>query len=162
MAMKFKINFKWIMMLMVFYASSACSHQQSSDKTLAIQSVYGSNNCAVNKTTLKQINSQSELQYFLQLMPKNFGTDKILTPDIDFEKQMLILYALGKKPSSGYSIELYKSDALFIKQTLYLPVRIKQPASGSMQAQVMTSPCKIYLLPRVKYSDVVISDAVIE
>ncbi|VAW51352.1 hypothetical protein MNBD_GAMMA06-942 [hydrothermal vent metagenome] len=143
-------------MLAALYAGSACSHQQPSDKTLAIQSIYGSNHCAISEVTLKSIGSQAELQNFLKSMPKNFGMDEMLEPDIDFEKQMLILYALGNKPSSGHSLELYKSDAVLIKQKLHLPVRIKQPASGSMQAQVITSPCSIYLLPRVEYSKIVI------
>ena len=89
-------------------------------------------------------------------MPKKFGLDEMFEPSVNYQNQMLIFYAIGQKPSSGYNIELYKTDASLIDKKLHLPIRVTQPAKGSMQAQMITSPCAVYLLPRVSYSDIVI------
>lgn len=149
---------KWMMLCVLFYISSACSHQQSAAEKLSIQSIYGSNNCLITEPTIKSIASQDELNQLLRSMQNKFSLTEMFEPEIDYDNQMLILYALGQKPSSGYSIKLTKSDATLKKQMLHLPVRVNSPASDSMQAQVITSPCTILLLPRVEYSEIVIDD----
>lgn len=156
--MIFKMTFKWLLLCVLTYISSACSHQSLADQTLSIQSIYGSNNCMITEPTVKVITSQVELNQLLGSMQNKFSLTEMFEPEIDFDNQLLILYAVGQKPSSGYSIELYKSDALLIDQKLHLPVRVQSPASGSMNAQMITSPCTILLLPRVEYSEIVIDD----
>ena len=89
-------------------------------------------------------------------MPKKFGVDEMFEPSVNYQNQMLVFYAIGQKPSSGYNIKLYKTNASLIDKKLHLPIRIQQPAKGSMQAQMITSPCAVYLLPRVEYSEIVI------
>ncbi len=153
--MKFYKPVKWVLMSS-FLVLSACNHQPASEITLVIQPVYSSNVCNLDEPVLKRINSQSEFDQLLQSMPKNFGMHEMFEPEINFEKEMLILYGIGKKPSSGYSIDLYKSDAVFKDNKLYLPIRIKSPASDSVQAQMISSPCKVLLLPLVDYSEIVI------
>ena len=146
------------MLLGLLYISSACSQQPVSIQGLAIQAIHTSNNCPMTETTLRSIDTQAELNHLMQTMPKKFGLKEMFEPDINYKSQMLILYAIGQKPSSGYSIELYESDASLIDQKLHLPVRVQSPAKGSVQAQMVTSPCAIYLLPRVEYSEIVIDN----
>jgi len=163
MTMKHQIFIKRVVPVCLLCASSACSQYQVTDTKLVIQSVYSSNNCTLNKPVLKTINSQTELNQLLQSMPKQFGMHGMREPEVNFKevnfkKEIMILYGIGQKPSSGYSIELYKSNAELKNKKLYLPVRIQSPASGSSQAQMMSSPCKVFLLPRVEYSEIVIKN----
>lgn len=153
--MTFQKYIKW-MIPPCLLVVSACNHQPASEITLVIQPVYSSNVCALDEPVLKRITSQAEFNQLLQSMPKNFGMHEMFEPEINFEKEMLILYGIGKKPSSGYSINLYKSDAVLKDNKLYLPIQIKSPASGSVQAQMISSPCKVFLLPLVDYSEIVI------
>ena len=153
-----KVILKWLMLCVLLYISSACSHQQPAVEKLSIQSIYGSNYCAITEPTIKSIASQVELNQLLRSMQNKFSLTEMFEPEIDYDNQILILYALGQKPSSGYSIKLTKSDATLIKQILHLPLRVQSPASGSMNAQMITSPCTILLLPRVEYSEIVIDD----
>ena len=156
--MKSIINIEWIMVAGLLYISSACSHQPDAIKTLPVQSIHASNICAITEPVIKSIDSQAELNHLLQSMPKKFGLGEMFEPDINYQGEMLILYATGQKPSSGYSIELYKSDASLIDEKLHLPVRTRRPAEGTAQAQMITSPCAIFLLPRVSYSEIVIDN----
>lgn len=107
-----------------------------------------------------QVHSSSELKAILGSNPANFMQSAPVLPEVDYEKQSLVLYALGQKPTAGYSIDLYSDAADIKQQTLYLPVRIKQPAAGDAQAQVITSPCQVYVLPHADFADILIADEV--
>jgi len=155
---KQKMNFKWFVLAGLLSISSACSQQPVSIQGLVIQTIHASNTCGITEATIKSIDSQADLNHLMQTMPKSFGLGEMFEPDINYEHQMLILYAIGQKPSAGYSIEQYGSDASLIDQKLHLPVRVQSPAEGSVQAQMITSPCAIYLLPRVHYSEIIIEN----
>ena len=148
---------KWFSIFCLSYISSACSHQQ-----IPVQTVFSSNNCAIKEETLKSISEQGELNSLLQSIPKNFGQTPLSIPEVDYEKQSVILYALGQKPTGGYSIELYKTDATLKENKLYLPIRVQQPASDNYQIQMITSPCQVYSLPHTDYSEIIIEDNLID
>ena len=150
--MKLKLSFKSLTVCCLTYISSACSHQQ-----IPLQTIFSSNNCAVNEPTLKSIN-EPELNNLLKSIPRNFGQAPLSAAEVDYKKASLILYALGQKPTGGYSIELYKEEATLKKQKLYLPIHVKKPANDSSQIQLITSPCQVYSLPHTDYSEIIIED----
>jgi len=145
--------FKCLVICCLSYISSACSHQQ-----VPLQTVFSSNDCAIREPTIKSIDTAFELNNFFESMPVNFSQVPIAVPDINYDEQTLILYALGQQPTSGYSIELTQDHATIKKQTLYLPVRVQRPKGGSYQAQLITSPCKIFSLPHADYSEIVVDN----
>ena len=149
--MKLKISFKCLLVCYLVYISSACSHQQ-----VPVQTIYSSNDCALREPGIRSIHTPAELTEIIQSKPVNFSQTPQVLPEVDFDKQSLVLYALGQKPTAGYSIELYREEASIKEKTLYLPVRVKSPEAGSFQAQVITSPCQIYSLPRTDYAVIVI------
>lgn len=151
--MKSNIFVKSLTVLFLVYMSSACSHQQ-----VSLQTVYSSSNCEIKQETLKSITEQGELKKLLQATPKNFGDAPLSLPALDYEKQSVILYALGQKSTGGYGIGLYKPNAELKEGVLYLPIRTLQPASDSAQIQIITSPCQVYSLPYTEYSEIVIDD----
>jgi hypothetical protein len=151
--MKFIKILKWLPIYSTAVLASACSQQQ-----VHLQTVYSSNDCGIKDQTIKQINTSLELDEILRPMRRNFSRVPVVLPEVDYDKQDLILYALGQKPTAGYAIELYKDEARIEKQTLYLPVRLQRPEAGSMQAQVITSPCQIYSLPQADYAKIVVED----
>ena len=155
--MKLKVNFKCLLVCYLVYISSACSHQQ-----VPVQTIFSSNDCAIREQAIKLINSSIELDEFFQSMPRTFSQTPINIPDVDHDKQAIVLFALGQKPTSGYSIELYKDEATIKNQTLYLPVRIRHPDVGRMLAQMITSPCQLYALPQTDFSAIAVEADVAE
>jgi len=149
--MKLKISFKCLLVCYLVYISSACSHQQ-----VPVQTIYSSNDCALREQVIKSIHTPAELTEIIQSKPVNFSQTPLVLPEVDYDKQSLILYALGQKPTAGYSIELYRDEATIKEQILYLPVRVKSPEAGSFQAQVITSPCQVYSLPQADYAEIVV------
>ena len=149
--MKLKMMIRWLLIICLFNVVTACSQQP-----VHLQTIYSSNNCMLREQIIKSFDTVNELNNFFDSMPKQFFQAPVKLPEVDYGEQTLLLYALGQKPTAGYSIELYREDAVIKNQTLYLPVRVLQPASGSLQAQVITSPCQVYTLVRTDYSEVVV------
>ncbi len=132
---------------------TACNYQQ-----LPIKSVYSSNNCAINTQTIRAINNAAELAQLFDKKPKGFPDTGATLPKTDYSKQSLVLVALGQKPSSGFSIELYQQHAIVKDNKLYLPIRIRQPEKGSLQAQVITSPCQIFSIPKAEFDKILLME----
>ena len=151
--MKYKCLYRWLLLICLVIAASACSQQR-----VHLQTIYSSNDCALREQVIKSIHTAAELSGIIRSRPVNFSQAPLVLPEVDFDKQSLILYAIGQKPTAGYSIELYRDEASIKEQTLHLPVRVKPPEAGSFQAQVITSPCQIYSLPRTNYAAIVIEN----
>jgi hypothetical protein len=67
-------------------------------------------------------------------------------PAVDFSRSMIILAAMGTKPSSGYAITI---DAVFQSGgTTYAGVRETSPADDCLVLTVITSPIDAVLVPR--------------
>jgi hypothetical protein len=142
-------NMKVILVVLMAIFGSACGN-----KDLPLQVIYSSNNCAINDRLLKPIRSESELYLLMKLFPRSFSISPIIKPAIDYQKQSVILVALGQKPSSGYDIVLNGNIAIFKGKILYLPISIKQPDENSLQAQIITSPCRIFSLPKTGFEEI--------
>lgn len=131
---------------------SACK-----DEVLALQVIYQSSQCAVSQQQIKSITSQTQLAKIIGGKPRNFNQKPEPVPSVDFNSQSLVLIAMGQKPSSGYSIQLAGPAAMLKDGQLILPVKFQQPEAGSVQAQVITSPCKILSLAKVEYAGIVLT-----
>lgn len=60
---------------------------------------------------------------------------------IDFTREHLVLVALGRKPSGGYSVTL--SGSRIVRKQLELAVAVREPVPGSMVSQALTTPCAV-------------------
>ena len=155
--MKIIITLKLLPIYCIVIIASACSQQQ-----VHLQTIYSSNDCAQREPVIRSIYTPAELSEIIRSRPVNFSQTPAVVPEVDYDKQSLILYAIGQKPTAGYSIELYRDEASIKEQTLYLPVRVKSPEAGSFQAQIITSPCQIYSLPHSDYAAIVIENNLID
>ena len=68
-------------------------------------------------------------------------------PGIDFAEEMVLVAALGAKPSSGYAIRI---DSVTVRGgRLEAFVRQSRPASGCVLLAVITAPVDLARLPRL-------------
>jgi len=152
-----KFSMQVLLILVVVSVNSACSHQIK-----PIQTIYSSNNCVINEQLLKPISSASELDDLLTSFPTTFSKSSTVrlsaaSLQVNHQKQSLILFAMGTKPTGGYAIELDSDVATLKGKTLFLPIRIVQPEKDSLQIQMITSPCKIFSIPKADFTEVVLS-----
>lgn len=67
-------------------------------------------------------------------------------PDVDFARKMVILVALGRRPSSGYSVEI--SSATQSDGKIHVDIKTTLPGDECIVSNAMTFPVDIAVLPR--------------
>lgn len=70
-----------------------------------------------------------------------------LPPSVDFSREMVVLLALGTKPTGGYLVEVV--DVELRGRTLRILVAEREPQPGSLQIQQWTQPFQFIALPTV-------------
>lgn len=67
-------------------------------------------------------------------------------PEIDFTKEMVVLFALGQQRTGGYSVEIVKVQPE--EKSLKIYVKRKSPPKGAMVTQALTAPFHFVAVPR--------------
>ncbi|MBL9137406.1 MAG: protease complex subunit PrcB family protein [Verrucomicrobiales bacterium] len=70
-----------------------------------------------------------------------------LPPAVDFQREMVVVVALGTQPTGGYLVEVV--DAELRSRQLRILVGETQPQPGTFQIQQTTQPYQIIALPAV-------------
>jgi len=79
-------------------------------------------------------------------------------PEIDFEREGVLLIRMGEKPSGGYALALSPERSCVRDRTAYVAVQWIEPQKGAMVTQALTRP---YLLARMRkgeYQRIVVVD----
>ena len=71
---------------------------------------------------------------------------RMLAPPLDFERQMVLLAALGERRTGGYAIEIVRAEV--VEGTLVVHVKETQPAPGGLTTMALTSPLHAVAVPR--------------
>lgn len=127
----------------------ACSHQN-----IPIETIHSSNLCAVSERQIKTIKTQQALKDIITGTSKIFIQKSIDVPQVDFNSHSLVLIALGQQSTTGYSINLTARQATLENGKLMIPVSITKPDKGQFQAQMISSPCRIYSLPKIDFTEI--------
>lgn len=69
-------------------------------------------------------------------------------PSVDFARHVVVFAAGGSRPSAGYALAIERVHPEEGK--LVVEARESAPGTGSLQAQVVTNPYEIVLVPRTK------------
>ncbi|KMQ75744.1 protease complex subunit PrcB family protein [Marinobacter subterrani] len=77
--------------------------------------------------------------------------------DIDFQREKVVLAAIGQKPTGGFGVTLQSSE--IVDDTLNLTVRVMEPGPGAMVTQVLTTPCAVIAVAAEGWSDIRITRA---
>ncbi len=71
-------------------------------------------------------------------------------PDVDFNRQHILLAYMGEKPTAGHCINFY--DVVFQSNgEIKVTMSLDSPPPGNDLAQVITSPCAIAKVARGNY-----------
>ena len=78
------------------------------------------------------------------LWKEHAPTDKM--PEVDFTRNMVVGIFLGSKPSAGHEVEIVGVRTQ--DKDLIVEYVQKQPARGTMAAQILTEPYHLVAVPR--------------
>ena len=73
-------------------------------------------------------------------------------PQVDFERNGLVLIELGQRPTAGYQMRLASQRMVMDRGDGLITFSVDTP--GGYAAQVMTSPCLLVAVPRGDYKGV--------
>lgn len=79
-------------------------------------------------------------------------------PAVEFKHESVLLLAMGQRPTAGYQLALDRRPLRIDENAAVVRVLWMEPAPGSVQAQVLTSPCAMFKLPRAGYGRVRVVD----
>ncbi len=74
----------------------------------------------------------------------NFGVNAV-APVVDFNRQMAVAVQIGRRPTTGYGVNITSADV--VNDRMEVRYQVFAPQPGSVVAQVITSPFAIALLP---------------
>ena len=155
--------FHWKKTLLPLLSISLCScvGQASFAEKNNVKSrlLYQSDQCWVAKGISNRfggywINDKTQLIPFIPAKAKKTFTQL----PVDFNHEAVLALFTGKKPSSGYGLELIESDVNISADIATLQVKIREPIEGMMQAQMITSPCLYLAIERGNYHQIDIID----
>jgi len=91
------------------------------------------------------IEDQDKLESFYSFLHRN-RIPRPEPPELAFESSFVVYVSYGQKNTSGYSIDLLRIDIQ--RSVLVINSQLKRPLPDSFQAQVITNPYLLLLLPR--------------
>lgn len=103
---------------------------------------YSSQQCYVSESELYiWLEEKSEWQQLPERTRNAFSHAAI-----NWHKERILLLSEGQKPSAGYGL---KVEGWLLEQNYWQATkRVRTPVPGSLQAQMITSPCLLLVLPK--------------
>ena len=69
-----------------------------------------------------------------------------LAPPVEFERQMVLLAALGERRTGGYAVEIVRAEV--VEGTLVVHVRETSPVPGARTTMALTAPLHAVMVAR--------------
>lgn len=135
------VKASWLFSLFALLGISACA-SQSETQLHSVPTSFHSQQCFVSQGET-YIWLEQEDQW-LELPAK--VREQMSEAKVNWLDENALIVSLGQKPSAGYGVEL--SSWLLEQDHWQVVRRTHQPAAGSMQAMMMTSPCVLVKLPK--------------
>ncbi|MBI3546412.1 MAG: protease complex subunit PrcB family protein [Gammaproteobacteria bacterium] len=70
------------------------------------------------------------------------------------KNERVLIISMGMRPTAGYLLNLASARAPLNGPVLNIPIVWREPAAGSMVAQVITQPCLMLAVEKGEYSEV--------
>lgn len=124
------------------------------EQTFAINQVGDYKNCGpVIHDNLIEIESDAELVELLKQFHKMQINFQPVVPETDFVQNRYFVYLLGQVANSGYGLILNK-DVTIENGEAVIQIEHTKPNPDRMYAQVIQSPCVMFVLPKLNYNAV--------
>lgn len=138
----------WLIGCTVVLLLLGCERQVNNSVTL----VYQGAQCGTTEPSMVWLSTEKEL---IEIFNKASGTSITLPqnesqvqytdtmPKMELDKYYYIYVSSGMQPSAGYQIVASGNTFNIVKSVAQLPIELKKPQPGTMQAMMTTVPCAI-------------------
>lgn len=141
------------------FAASGCAPEGARQATVDARALYADTQCQGLETPgARWLKSAADLARLHGALSGGGGR-RVALPEVDFDKEAVLVLAMGSRPTAGYGLALAERSAVRDADGLEVRVDWREPAPGSMQAQVITYPCLLIAVPGDGYAQVRVVDA---
>lgn len=115
---------------------------QPAHKIQPLPKTFLSTQCYVSQSDVNiWLEQESEWQQLPEQTRNEFSQ-----ASIDWTRERILLISEGQKPSAGYSLKL---ENWLLEQNYWQATKLQRsPAPGTLQAQMITSPCLLVVIPK--------------
>lgn len=151
------IHFRAGCMLIATLLVSGCasSRSETAEGGPLARQITQSAHCGLTAPGHVHLTSRQEVERLEALPGRNLSLEAL--KNIEFEREHVVLAAIGQKPTGGYSVTLDSSEIR--GETLELTVRVTEPAPGTMVTQALTTPCAVIAVTAEGWEDIQITRA---
>ncbi|MGI9301720.1 MAG: protease complex subunit PrcB family protein [Gammaproteobacteria bacterium] len=147
-----------------FVAVAGCTSSGAyggGNKTLAATQLYSGSQCATRGADTKAVwvtSAQRLDQYYDQIHGGKLGIQPEPLPEIDFDKEGVLMIEMGRRSSGGYGVSVGQKGAYLVGGDAVVHVDWAEPAEGTMQTQALTAPCVMVKLRYAGYGRIRVVD----
>lgn len=146
-----------VCLLVATLLASGCasSRSETAEGGPLARQITQSAHCGLTAPGHVHLTSRAEVQRLEALPGRNLSLETLKT--VQFEREHIVLAAIGQKPTGGYSVTLDSSEIR--SGTLELRIRVAEPAPGTMVTQALTTPCAVIAVTAEGWDDIQITRA---
>jgi len=151
------IHIRAVCLLVATLLASGCasSHTETEEGGPLARQITQSSHCGLTAPGHVHLTSRGDVERLEALPGRNLSLEAL--KNIEFEREHVVLAAIGQKPTGGYSVTLDSSEIR--GRTLELTVRVTEPAPGTMVTQALTTPCAVIAVTADGWKDIQITRA---
>ncbi len=156
--------FQITVLLLILIMPNGCVGTGSHSKekpTLKVRQLWAGAQCGTNRLNphATWIEDPDQLKkMYARLTKHKTGVQQDLSSRVDFSREVLLILAMGQKPTGGYGLELNREFAVISEDAAILRVSWIEPPKGAILPQIITSPCLAVILPKGPYSQIHLID----
>lgn len=142
------------------FSLSACDTSSPTTESPAIHAdvIFQSIQCRAltPEPSFAMVSSQRQLDLLLQELNRHILGGTPIPYLVDFRSMNVLVLEMGYRPTAGYSLSINESEIRVKNNEALVIGQWDEPPGDSVQAQVVTSPCVIFTLPKGNYSRVTV------
>ena len=139
--------------VLVISASDTLLPSSNTDP-IYLEVIFQSNQCGTHTSapSLEVVSSQQQLDLLIQRLDRHTLGKKRQPYLVNFKKMNVLFLEMGYRPTAGYRLLLSDEKVRLRDNEAIVEASWAEPPADSLQAQVITRPCLIFILPKSDYS----------
>ncbi len=130
-------------------------------RLVAVETLYSSTKCGhlVPEVKASLISNAEQLAGAYKGFRKDvLGAPPTVLPSIDFQREVVVLIEMGRRPTLGYRLLLVEVQPSIVNNRLEVVLDWIEPGRDMMVGEMLTSPCLLLKFARGPYQEVWFKD----
>jgi PrcB C-terminal len=138
--------------VMVAVVLAACVSPVSTGKTVPVRTLFADSQCGGDAPNIRRLDGATQWNELrARIDGRRVGTPSRNLVMPDFSREDVYVIDMGRRPTLGYSVALASDVARLHETRIEFRVFWQEPASDTLQGQMLTSPCVVVSTPAGAY-----------